>query len=88
MRVVSDALAPAPALRPQVTSAAGHAKKMFCVMPNDGDKTRVICLFLPQDKLELNTMVNVDHCKFFAHIFFFIWKLWKADYTSRCKKKD
>ena len=36
---VADVLAPAPALTPEVTSAAGNAKKIFCTMPNGGDKT-------------------------------------------------
>ena len=38
-RAVSDVLAPAPALRSQVTSTAGHAKKIFCAMLKGGDKT-------------------------------------------------
>ena len=39
-RVVSDVLAPAAALRSQVTSAAGHAKKNFCAMRNGGTKLK------------------------------------------------
>ena len=68
-RVVSDVLAPAPALRPQVTSAAGHANKIFCAMRNGGDETEVICLVLLQDKSELNIIVNVDYCKLLTHVF-------------------
>ena len=43
-------------LRPQVKSIAGHAKKNFFAMPNGGDKTSIICLVLPQDESELNTL--------------------------------
>ena len=49
----SDVLA---SLRPQVKSVTGHAKKNFCAMANGGDKTSIICLVLPQDKSELNTL--------------------------------
>ena len=62
-------MAAAPALTPQVISLAGYAKKLFCTMPNSDDKISVICLVLFQDKLELNTIVNVNYCKLLAHIF-------------------
>ena len=60
-------LAPAPALKPQVTSAPGHTKKNFLRNANCGDETWVIYLVLPQDKSKLNAMMNVDYCKLLAH---------------------
>ena len=71
---VRAVLAPAPALSRQVASAAEHAKKVFCVMPNIGDGTRGICLVLLQDKLKLNEMVKVD-CYEFLDDFSIMWKL-------------
>ena len=63
-------LAPAPALKPQVTSAPGQKKEKFLRNANGGDKTWVICLDLFQDKLKLNAMMNVDYCKLLAHNIF------------------
>ena len=37
-RAELDVLAPAPALSPQVNPTAGHAKKIFCAMPNGGNE--------------------------------------------------
>ena len=62
-------LAPAPALKPQVTSAPGHTKKSFCVMQTVVSKL-VIYLVLPQDKSKLNAMMYVDYCKLLVHNIF------------------
>ena len=62
-------LAPAPALKPQVTSAPGHKEK-FLNNANGGDEIWVIYLVLPQDKSKLNAMMNVDYCKLLAHNIF------------------
>ena len=52
-------LAPASALRPQVTSAPGQNKEKFLRNAKGGDETWVIHLVLPQDKSKLNARRNV-----------------------------
>ena len=50
-------------------SAETHKEK-FLRNANCGDETWVIYLVLPQDKLKLSAMMNVDYCKLLAHNIF------------------